>query len=869
MSGTKPGVLPLEKLGAFYLGREYDLARSELLERPVVYDARDLTTHAVCVGMTGSGKTGLCVDLLEEAALDGVPAIIIDPKGDMPNLSLTFPELRPADFEPWVNVDDARRKGMSVPDYARHIAGTWKEGLAGWGQGPERIRQLRESAEVSIFTPGSSAGLPVSILASFKAPEVDWERDAEAARDQIRGTVSALLGLAGVEADPLRSREHILLSTIFEHYWRIGEDLDLARLITSIQTPPVRRLGVFDVDTFFPEKDRFGLAMALNNILAAPGFETWLRGEPLDVGALLQTGDGKPRHSIFYIAHLNDAERMFFTTLLLEQVVSWVRRQPGTTSLRALLYFDEIFGFLPPVANPPSKRPLLTLLKQARAYGLGVMLTTQNPVDLDYKALGNTGTWFIGKLQTERDKARVLEGLKSATPDGGAALERGGFDQVISGLGSRVFLLHNVHEDQPLIFQTRWAMSYLRGPLTGEQIRRLRDDRGDGMEPASPAAAEQTLPAAQRKKTAAAAALPDEPDGTAPPHGGYTAGPPVLSPGVEQYFLPPIIDSDRALRLLEKELGRQAAEPETALVYEPALLALGRVGFVDQKHRVNEKRPVGCLVHARELGPVIDWSAAEQLALEADDLGTEPAGEAYFGAVPEQLNSSPELKALSRDFTDALYHDQRLELQHNPALKLFGRPGESAAEFSMRARQEARERRDAEVDKMRRKYQRKIDQLETRLAREEQELERDTATYDSRKREELISAGESLIGLFGVFGKRRSSRGLSTAARKRRMTAEAKVSIAESQEEIARLTQEMEDLRREIEEESAQIAERWTAAAEAGEPFPVKPRRSDVKVLLLGLAWLPSWEITHRASRGGRLTDQLPAWEEAPAEGGI
>jgi len=859
MKGTKAGAKPLEKLGAFYLGREYDLARSELLNRPVVYDARDLTTHAFCVGMTGSGKTGLCIDLLEEAALDGVPAIIIDPKGDMPNLRLTFPRLRPADFEPWVNVDDARRKGMSVPEYAKHIAGTWKKGLARWGQDGERIRRLRESAEVSVFTPGSSAGLAVSILASLKAPAVDWERDAEAARDQIRGTVSALLGLAGVEADPLRSREHILLSTIFEHFWRKGEDLDLARLITSIQAPPVRRLGVFDVDTFFPGKERFALAMALNNILAAPGFETWLRGEPLDVGRLLQTGDGKPRHSIFCIAHLSDAERMFFTTLLLEQVVSWVRRQPGTTSLRALLYFDEIFGFLPPVANPPSKRPLLTLLKQARAHGLGVMLTTQNPVDLDYKALGNTGTWFIGKLQTERDKARVLDGLETAAHGGGEALERRDLEKLISGLGSRVFLLHNVHEDQPLVFQTRWAMSYLRGPLTGDQIRQLREEQGDVPAAGAPVEAGPAAPAAQRKKVAAAAALPETP-GSTPPPDGYTAGPPVLSPGVEQFFLPPAFDADHALGLLEQELGRSAADAETVLVYEPALLALGRVSFVDQKRRVNEKRPVGCLVHPRELGPVIDWSDTEPLLLETEDLEARPAAEAYFGAVPQQLNSARELKALARDFSDALYHDQRLELHHNPTLKLFGTPGESAADFSLRARQAAREQRDAEVDKMRRTYQRKLDKLETRLAREEQELDRDTATYESRKREELISAGESLIGLLGIFGKRRSRRGLSTAARKRRMTARAKASIAESEDEITRLEQEMDDLRREIEEESAVIAERWTAAAKAGEPFPVKPRRSDVKVLLLGLAWLPSWEITHCSVRGGRLTDQLPAF---------
>lgn len=401
---------PFEKLGAFYLGQEYDLDAGKRLDRLAMYDARDLTTHAVCVGMTGSGKTGLCIDLLEEAAIDNVPAIMIDPKGDLTNLLLTFPDLRPEDFEPWVNVDDARRKGMTVGEYARYIADIWRKGLADWGEGPERIRMLKQSADFRIYTPGSDAGLPVSILASLKAPALSWDENEELLREQVQGTASALLGFVGIEANPLRSREHILLSNIFEHFWRQGEDLDLARLITSIQSPPVRQLGVFDVDTFFPEKDRFGLAMSLNNIIAAPSFEGWIKGEPLDVANLLYTAAGKPRHSIFYIAHLSDAERMFFVTLLLEQIVTWVRQQSGTTSLRALLYFDEVFGFFPPVANPPSKRPLLTLLKQARAFGFGVVLTTQNPVDLDYKGLTNAGTWFIGKLQTERDKMRVLDG---------------------------------------------------------------------------------------------------------------------------------------------------------------------------------------------------------------------------------------------------------------------------------------------------------------------------------------------------------------------------------------------------------------------------------------------------------------------------
>ncbi|HJX38425.1 MAG TPA: hypothetical protein VJ714_07490, partial [Anaerolineae bacterium] len=468
---------PFEKLGAFYLGKEYDLAKGEILDSLVMYDARDLTTHAVCVGMTGSGKTGLCIDLLEEAAIDSVPAILIDPKGDLTNMLLTFPELRPEDFQPWVNVDDARRKEMSVEEYAKSTAETWKKGLADWGEGPERIRMLKESADFSIYTPGSDAGLPVSILASLAAPGLSWDEEQELLREQIQGTVSALLGLAGIEADPIQSREHILLSNIFEHFWRRGEDLDLTRLITAIQSPPVRQIGVFDVDTFFPEKERFGLAMSLNNIIAAPGFQSWLEGEPLDPSSLLYTPEGKPRHSIFYIAHLSDAERMFFVTLLLEQVVTWVRQQSGTTSLRALLYFDEVFGFFPPVAEPPSKRPLLTLLKQARAVGFGVVLTTQNPVDLDYKGLTNAGTWFIGTLQTERDKMRVLDGLESASAEAGGALKRQDLDRIISALRSRVFLLHNVHQDRPVIFQTRWAMSYLRGPLTRTQVRDLMANR--------------------------------------------------------------------------------------------------------------------------------------------------------------------------------------------------------------------------------------------------------------------------------------------------------------------------------------------------------------------------------------------------------
>jgi len=823
---------PFERLGAFYLGQEHDLATGKRLDSLVMYDARDLTTHAVCLGMTGSGKTGLCIDLLEEAAIDSVPAIIIDPKGDVTNLLLTFPDLAPESFEPWVNVDDARRKGMSVSEYASYIANLWRKGLADWGQGPERIRMLKESADFRIYTPGSDAGLPVSILASLQAPDLSWDEEGELLRERIRGTVSALLGLVGIEADPLRSREHILLSNIFEHFWRQREDLDLTRLITAVQSPPVRKLGVFDVDTFFPEKERFGLAMSLNNIIAAPSFGAWVHGEPLDISNLLYTPSGKPRHSIFYIAHLSDPERMFFVTLLLEQIITWIRQQSGTTSLRALLYFDELFGFFPPVANPPSKQPLLTLLKQARAFGLGVLLTTQNPVDIDYKGLSNAGTWFIGKLQTEQDKARLLDGLQSVSAAAGSALDRAQLDRIISALDSRVFLLHNVHEEQPVIFYTRWAMSYLRGPLTRPQVRQLM--------------------AEVKAEAAAIAAAAREPT-------GYSNIPPALPPNVAQALLPVRFSFSSAVASLEKELGHRVEAAETALVYEPRLLALAKVHFVDRTRRVSESRRVGFLAHPSHLGAFIRWQDAEPMELGPSELENRPEPSALFGPVPSELNSASKLKAIAKDLGDYLYREQVFNLLYNPELKLYSRPGESDRDFRIRAQQVAREKRDGEVEKLRKKYQRQLDRLQNRLVREERELTEDQAKYEARKREEVISAGETVVGMLGIFGRRRTT-GLSRTATKRRLTSQAKADIAESEAEIARLQAEIEDMRRMMQEEAEAISEKWAATLDQIETYGVKPRRKDVDVELVALTWAPYWEIGHPSASGKLTHERVPAW---------
>src|SRR5215211_9076334 len=448
-----------EKLGVFYLGRTK--TKDDLL----LYDSKDLVTHAVCVGMTGSGKTGLCITLLEEAAIDGIPAIIVDPKGDLCNLLLTFPNLGPEDFEPWVeeSVDPAQQAEL------------WKDGLSRWSQDGERIKRLRDAADFRIYTPGSNAGLPVSILKSFVAPPETLRQDNEALAERINTTVTSLLALIGIDADPVRSREHILLSNILNHEWIAGKDLDIAGLIQKVQSPPITKVGVMDLDSYFPAEDRFELAMSLNHLLASPSFASWMEGESLDVAKFLHTESGKPRHSIFSIAHLSDAERMFFVSMLLNHVLGWTRTQSGTTSLRAIVYMDEIFGYFPPTANPPSKTPLLTLLKQARAFGVGVVLATQNPVDLDYKGLSNAGTWFIGRLQTERDKQRLLDGLEGAAAGASAKFDRAAMEQTLAGLGSRVFLMNNVHEDAPVVFESRWALSYLRGPLTRQQIKALMD----------------------------------------------------------------------------------------------------------------------------------------------------------------------------------------------------------------------------------------------------------------------------------------------------------------------------------------------------------------------------------------------------------
>ncbi|UCG75195.1 MAG: ATP-binding protein [Gemmatimonadota bacterium] len=814
--------MEFERLGVFYLGRLYDVGSTELLDPLVMYDARDLTTHGVCVGMTGSGKTGLCIGLLEEAALDGVPAIILDPKGDITNLLLTFPELRPEDFLPWVNPDDARRQGLEIEAFAASQAELWRRGLADWGQGGERIQALRAAAEFAVYTPGSPAGIPVSVLGSLAAPRASWATDAEPLRERIAGLASGLLGLVGVEADPARSREHVLLANLIEHYWRQGYALDLPTLIGAIAKPPIRQLGAFDIDTFYPEKERLELAMRLNTLIASPSFKEWLEGVPLDVPSFLSTPAGKPRHSIFYIAHLSEAERMFFVTLLLDEVITWMRAQPGTSSLRALLYMDEVFGFLPPVAEPPSKRPFLTLLKQARAYGVGLLLATQNPVDLDYKALSNAGTWFIGRMQTERDKLRVLDGLEGASSNAGKSLPRKELDNIISALGKRVFLLHNVHETGPTTFHTRWAMSYLRGPLTRPQVRELMGEQAVGEAAMQPVAAQVT------RQTAGT-------EGPPPQRETPAAGPPAVAAAVRQYFLPTLRAPGDGTGGAIPGVSERAGAAQ--LAYRPAVLGMASVSFVDRKRGTDEVQSVALLA-VPDSGGGVDWAEASELGFDPAALQSAPGGKATYSPLPASLNDERDLKRAARELSDHLYRTRRLTLLACPSLGEYSAPGASASEFALQLRQGVREARDGETDKVRDRFEKRLRQLEDRLRRAELTLLKKQETASARKRETMVSVGESLLG---VFLGRRSMRGASTSLGKYRQQASARLSAEEAEARVQQLEAEIEELREELSEETAEIRARWEEALEEFEEVELSPRRADVDVEVVAIGWVPYW----------------------------
>jgi hypothetical protein len=811
-----------EKLGVFYLGREYDIERKKLKDDLLLYDSKDLVTHAVSVGMTGSGKTGLCIGLLEEAALDGIPSIVVDPKGDLSNLMLTFPDLKAGDFLPWINADDARKKGLSPEEYSRKQAALWEKGLSEWGQGGERIQKLREAADFIIYTPGSTAGIPVSILKSFTVPEQAILEDPDLLRERVNTTVTSLLSLLGIDADPVQSREHILLSTILTTSWMQGNALDLAGLIQSIQSPSFTKVGVFDLESFFPAKDRFSLAMRMNNLLAAPGFRSWIEGEPFDIDRMFFNDTGKPRVSIFSIAHLNDAERMFFVSLLLTRLLGWMRTQSGTSSLRALFYMDEIYGYFPPVANPPSKAPLMTLLKQARAFGLGIVLATQNPVDLDYKGLSNTGTWFIGRLQTERDKERVLDGLSGVQSSAGGRFDRQRMEEILAGLGKRIFLMNNVNEDQPVLFQTRWVMSYLRGPLTRDQIKGLMKSKKSARpESPQPSPARSSEQVKKKKKT-----------------GRKRASKPLLPPGLPEYFIP--VRGD---------------QPDGAyLFYEPQLLGAGKVYYADAKIGMTAEKGISLLADFPARSSQVRWNEAQTVSLGESDLEKYPDEEAVFGELPAQASQQKKYTSWGKSLRDWVYRNHHIELMKSPQFKMVSAPEESERDFRIRLQQASREKRDILVERIRQKYTKKISSIEERIRKAGQVIEREKEQSKQQKLQTAISFGATVFS--ALLGRKRVSRSsLGRAA----TTARGAGRILKERKDIERAEDNLEALQEKLQELQARFSLE-TEEAKAGldplteklEARVIKPKKKDISVSLVALTWVPYWK-----NRRGSLA---PAW---------
>jgi hypothetical protein len=784
-------VFDYEKLGQFYLGNEYDHDTKAVTAEPVMYDSKDLVTHGVVLGMTGSGKTGLCLALLEEAAMDNIPAIIIDPKGDIANLLLAFPELDGKSFEPWVNADDAAKKGISVEEHAIKTAAMWKKGLEDWGQDAGRIARFREKTDINIFTPGSTAGIPVSILSSLGVPPAEVMEDGELLGETVGSTVESLLSLIGVNSD---GPEAALLSSIFLNEWKLGRGLDLEKLIGQIQRPGFGKIGVIDLESFYPEKSRQALAMKFNSLLASPSFSAWLEGAPLDIGKMLYRDDNKPRISIFSIAHLGDAERMFFVSLLLNQMVGWMRTQRGTTSLRALLYMDEIYGFLPPSANPPSKRPMMTMLKQARAFGLGCLLATQNPVDLDYKALSNIGTWFLGRLQTERDKLRVLDGLEGAAGSQNAKFNRKEMETLLSGLGNRVFLMNNVHEDEPVLFHVRWVMSYLTGPLTRGQIKGLMDPKRAAFFPVKTQAAEDFNPMAR----------------SSVPAGNTTR--PVVGTGVTELFA--------------------ASESGT---YRPFLYREATVHFSLTKANVEGSRKVAMVNPILASG--IDWESTNTVLPET--LKDNPEDGFAFAELPGYAMNAKNYTAVVKDFADDLYREERAEIWMCPSLKVWGKLGEAEADFRARLTHAAHEGRDEALTKVREAAEKKTKVLEARLRTAEMQLSKEKAESGSAK----MQAGITVLGgiLKSVFGRKSGFGGLTsgTSSITKATTAyKQHQDVANAEAKIEGIQEEVESIRKALEKEVEEIGRTFDPLTLALEKETLKPTRTDVKVERVGLLWM-------------------------------
>ncbi|NTW42923.1 MAG: DUF87 domain-containing protein [Anaerolineaceae bacterium] len=821
----------------FYIGRKFDPSTKTLTSEAIQYDPSDLTTHMFVTGMTGSGKTGLCISIMEEAALQKIPAIIIDPKGDLTNLLLHFPQFLPSDFEPWIDPEAAKREGKSTLQMAEETAANWKKGLTDWGIGAEELAELSTNIDFSIYTPGSTSGIPVNILSSFKAPEISWEENQENLREQISSNITALLGLIGfTDIDPLSSREHILLANIMEHFWSQGINFDLTDLILQTQSPPFERLGAFPIEKLFPERDRLALAMRLNNFLASPSFQTWLQGQSLDIQQIYFSPNGKPRHSIFYLAHLSENERMFFVTLLYGAVESWMRKQTGTSGLRALVYFDEILGYLPPIGNPPSHSVMLRMLKQARAFGVGLILSSQNPVDLDYKALSNAGTWMIGRLQTDQDKERLMDGLQNAS----GSVDRQVANQLLSSLGKRIFLLHNIHEKGLTIFNTRWAMNYLAGPLTRNQIPALNKLVGvvNGKPTTLPV---KPVPQEQTQVFTTQGAVP-----TVTPMSASKK--PIVPSGIDEFYLPNNLTLENAARNQQIQLGPDAKVER--IEYHPTLISQAEVRYLDRRYGLQMAIKKAAIVEDSD-GRMIRWDDFISQPVADKDLGRSELPQSVYRDLPMWLSDVRNFKSLQTDFMDWIYRSASIKVKANQTFKIYAGPETSEADFQKMCDDAANELLDGELDKIKDVYDKKMDLLEDKLEKEMRDVETAENKLEKRRLEEVGTHGELLLSF---LSKRKKS--ISSSLSKRRMTSEAKSSLAEEKIEVEIAQKNLDKMEVEMTEKIAEVESLYKEKVHDVTEIPITPMKKDIFLETFGIGWMPYYRV-----KTGDRTYEIPAYQ--------
>lgn len=769
-----------EKKGFFYLGNL--LNQDSEKETPFFYEAKNFTTHAVCVGMTGSGKTGLGISILEEAALQKIPSIIIDPKGDLNDLLLNFPDMSSQEFLPWIDPTEAERENKTPQVYAEELAQKWKKGIEASGQDLQRIQQLKDSVEMVIYTPANTSGVPLSILSSFLMPSEEFLEDTGALRDRILSLTSSLLGLLGIDPDPIKSKEQILIASIIEYEWKERRHLDIAKLIQLIQNPPFEKIGALSVDVFFPPKERLDLSIRLNNLLASPGFQAWMEGDALNIENLLYTKEKKPKLSILSIAHLSDSERMFFVTLLLNEILSWMRLQPGTSNLRALFYMDEIFGYFPPTAMPPSKTPMLTLLKQARAYGLGIILCTQNPVDLDYKGLSNCGTWFIGKLQTERDKKRVLEGLKSAS---NGDIDENSLSAFLSVMQKRTFLMRSIYEKEPLLFQTRWTLSYLKGPLTLSQIASLTPKREAYSKKIESSIEERVKP--------------------------------FVPPEIPEFFM------------------SEGSNPSSHAI--PYLIGVGKLHFVDAKNKIDSWKELFWLAPPDEEGKNVKWEEGSDHPEIKQKLEKQPPSHLLFETLPLSLSDSKTYENFEKSFFNFLYQTQTLILYQVPELKLLSKEGESEAAFKERISSLLDEMKKEKRKILEENYNEKITALNEKLSKAKGKLEQQQQKVTWQIVETVISFLKTLLGAF--FGKRITKGTISDASTSLKRAGKINTISSDkerAEETIETLSSRIEEVEKELKEEIDRL-EKGDILPEV-QKIEVRPRKSDIQTEKIALIWM-------------------------------